>query len=60
MDYLKSILVFIVAILALLSINMVRAQEIGACAGGVGGTCPAGMCCSKFGFCGSGPAYCGA
>uniref|UniRef100_A0A803KW11 Chitin-binding type-1 domain-containing protein n=1 Tax=Chenopodium quinoa TaxID=63459 RepID=A0A803KW11_CHEQI len=23
------------------------------------GRCSGGMCCSKFGFCGRGPAYCG-
>ncbi|KAK3298731.1 uncharacterized protein B0H64DRAFT_371181 [Chaetomium fimeti] len=27
----------------------------GACAGG----CPAGMCCSQWGYCGTGPEYCG-
>uniref|UniRef100_A0A803KW14 Chitin-binding type-1 domain-containing protein n=1 Tax=Chenopodium quinoa TaxID=63459 RepID=A0A803KW14_CHEQI len=23
------------------------------------GDCPKGMCCSKYGYCGSGPDYCG-
>uniref|UniRef100_A0A803KUT7 Chitin-binding type-1 domain-containing protein n=1 Tax=Chenopodium quinoa TaxID=63459 RepID=A0A803KUT7_CHEQI len=25
----------------------------------VNGACPNGLCCSQFGYCGSGPAYCG-
>ncbi len=25
----------------------------------VNGQCPNGLCCSQFGFCGSGPKYCG-
>lgn len=31
---------------------------VGACIGGVGGTCPTGECCSVFGFCGVGDGYC--
>jgi hypothetical protein len=27
---------------------------------GAGATCPNGMCCGSFGFCGTGPDYCGA
>uniref|UniRef100_A0A803MAR3 Chitin-binding type-1 domain-containing protein n=1 Tax=Chenopodium quinoa TaxID=63459 RepID=A0A803MAR3_CHEQI len=25
----------------------------------VNGQCPNGLCCSKYGYCGSGPEYCG-
>lgn len=34
----------------------------GQCTGGVngvGGTCDDGLCCSAYGFCGTGTAYCG-
>ncbi|CAD6445630.1 79267160-408f-4d49-9a68-81f065f13522 [Sclerotinia trifoliorum] len=33
--------------------------QSGACAGGVGGTCADGLCCSAYGFCGTGADYCG-
>ena len=34
-------------------------QNIGKCKTGKAGACPPGLCCSKYGWCGAGPEYCG-
>lgn len=45
--------------------RMIEARQLdqslsdGTCGGSSGKTCPAGFCCSQWGFCGQGPAYCG-
>ncbi len=49
---------FIMVLLASLS-NLMSVEQVGACKGGIGGTCEANLCCSPFGFCGSTPEYCG-
>ena len=43
--------------------NLVERQNIspfGQCGGTSGFQCASGFCCSKWGYCGQGPAYCGA
>ena len=42
----------------LASLLNIGSAQVGACKGGIGGTCPGSLCCSPFGFCGSGPEYC--
>ncbi|KNA17066.1 hypothetical protein SOVF_083390 [Spinacia oleracea] len=49
----KSFVIIMVVMTLLVGTSM--AQQ-GACNNG---HCAAGLCCSKFNFCGSGPAYCG-
>ncbi|KNA09156.1 hypothetical protein SOVF_156110 [Spinacia oleracea] len=49
----KSFVIIMVIMTLLVGTSM--AQQ-GACNNG---HCPAGLCCSRFNFCGSGPAYCG-
>uniref|UniRef100_A0A803L851 Chitin-binding type-1 domain-containing protein n=3 Tax=Chenopodium quinoa TaxID=63459 RepID=A0A803L851_CHEQI len=54
MKMVKSLVILMVIIMSMHVGGYVMAA--GEC---VRGRCPGGLCCSKFGFCGSGPAYCG-
>ena len=47
----------LVVLMVILALMMVQpSMGDGEC---VNGSCPNGLCCSQFGYCGSGPAYCG-
>ena len=50
--------IFLFIMVMLASLLHIGSAQVGACKGGIGGTCPGSLCCSPFGFCGSGPEYC--
>ena len=54
---LKKIFILIMVLWGIL-FNINHVLAIGECSGGIGGKCPGSLCCSPFGFCGSGPEYC--
>lgn len=38
--------------------NRIINRDAGQCVGGIGGWCPGNLCCSPYGYCGTGPEYC--
>ncbi|KNA03932.1 hypothetical protein SOVF_204540 [Spinacia oleracea] len=47
----------LVIVMMIMSLMVATSMASGEC--NMYGRCPAGYCCSKYGYCGLGPAYCG-